>query len=97
MTANNGEALREVVREKYGAAAARVADGETAVSACGSSGCCGDTTAAWIPSHPTCTMRVKPAGSPPKHFSPRSAAATPPCSLLSKKAKSCSTSAPAVA
>ena len=49
MTATNGEALREVVREKYGAAAARVADGETAVSACGSSGCCGDTTASWDP------------------------------------------------
>ena len=49
MTANNGEALREVVREKYGAAATRVADGQTAVSACGSSGCCGDTTASWDP------------------------------------------------
>src|SRR4249919_352843 len=49
MTASNGEALREVVRQKYGAAAARVADGDTAVSACGSSGCCGDTTASWDP------------------------------------------------
>ncbi len=49
MTQNQGEALREVVREKYGAAAARVADGETAVSACGSSGCCGSTTASWDP------------------------------------------------
>jgi arsenite methyltransferase len=49
MTTNQGEALREVVREKYGAAATRVADGQTAVSACGSSGCCGSTTAAWDP------------------------------------------------
>ena len=49
MTTNQGEALREVVREKYGAAATRVADGQTAVSACGSSGCCGDTTASWDP------------------------------------------------
>jgi len=49
MTANDGEALREVVREKYGAAAARVADGDTAVSSCGSSACCGSTTSAWDP------------------------------------------------
>jgi arsenite methyltransferase len=49
MTANDGEALREVVREKYGAAATRVTDGDTAVSACGSSACCGDTTVAWDP------------------------------------------------
>ncbi len=49
MTSNQGEALREVVREKYGAAATRVADGDTAVSACGSTGCCGSTTASWDP------------------------------------------------
>ncbi len=49
MTANDGEALREVVREKYGAAAARVADGETAATACCSSACCGSTTASWDP------------------------------------------------
>jgi arsenite methyltransferase len=49
MTANQGEALREVVREKYGAAATRVADGETAASCCASSACCGSTTAAWDP------------------------------------------------
>ena len=49
MTTNQGEALREVVREKYGAAATRVAEGKTAISACGSSGCCGATTESWDP------------------------------------------------
>jgi arsenite methyltransferase len=49
MSATEGEALREVVREKYGAAATRVAEGDTAVSCCGSTGCCGSTTAAWDP------------------------------------------------
>ena len=49
ITKDTGEALREVVREKYGAAAERVADGNTAVSACGLNGCCGATTDAWDP------------------------------------------------
>ena len=49
MTENTGEALREVVRERYGAAATRVAEGKTAISACGSSGCCGSTTESWDP------------------------------------------------
>ena len=49
MTTQQGEALREVVREKYGAAATRVAEGDTAISCCGSSGCCGSTTEAWDP------------------------------------------------
>jgi arsenite methyltransferase len=49
MSTTEGEALREVVREKYGAAATRVAEGDTAVSCCGSTGCCGSTTAAWDP------------------------------------------------
>ena len=49
MSENQGEALREVVREKYGAAATRVAEGNTAVSACGSSACCGSSTASWDP------------------------------------------------
>ena len=43
------EELRASVREKYGQAARRVADGDTAVSCCGSSGCCGSTTEAWDP------------------------------------------------
>ncbi len=49
MSTTEGEALREVVREKYGAAATRVAEGDTDVSCCGSTGCCGSTTAAWDP------------------------------------------------
>ncbi len=43
------DTLKDVVREKYGQAASRVAEGETAVSCCGSSGCCGSTTEAWDP------------------------------------------------
>jgi arsenite methyltransferase len=41
--------VRASVKEKYGQAAKRVADGETAASCCGSSGCCGSTTEAWDP------------------------------------------------
>ena len=49
MTTEHSEDLKAVVREKYGQAAARVRDGETAASCFGSSGCCGETTAAWDP------------------------------------------------
>ena len=41
--------IRSSVKEKYGQIAQRVADGETAASCCGSSGCCGSTTEAWDP------------------------------------------------
>ena len=41
--------LKETVREKYGEAARRVAEGETSASCCGSSGCCGSTTETWDP------------------------------------------------
>lgn len=41
--------LKTVVKEKYGQAALRVADGNTDASCCGSSGCCGATTEAWDP------------------------------------------------
>lgn len=41
--------LRETVREKYGAAARRVAEGSTDASCCGSSACCGSTTESWDP------------------------------------------------
>jgi SAM-dependent methyltransferase len=44
-----GEDLRASVKEKYGQAARRVTDGDTAASCCGSSGCCGSTTEAWDP------------------------------------------------
>jgi len=46
MTIND---LQATVREKYGEAARRAASGETSVSCCGSSGCCGDTTESWDP------------------------------------------------
>ena len=41
--------LRAAVREKYGEAARRAASGDVASDCCGSSGCCGATTAAWDP------------------------------------------------
>src|SRR6266480_2304280 len=42
-------ALKATVKEKYGQAALRVKEGETAAPCCGSSGCCGATTEAWDP------------------------------------------------
>jgi len=41
--------LKSAVKEKYGQAALRVTEGDTAASCCGSSGCCGATTEAWDP------------------------------------------------
>ncbi|MGH7603653.1 MAG: arsenite methyltransferase [Gemmatimonadaceae bacterium] len=41
--------LKSTVREKYGQAALRVTEGATDASCCGSSACCGETTAAWDP------------------------------------------------
>ena len=41
--------IKASVKEKYGQAAKRVTEGETAASCCGSSGCCGSTTEAWDP------------------------------------------------
>lgn len=41
--------LKASVKEKYGSAALRVVDGDTAAECCGSSGCCGSTTEAWDP------------------------------------------------
>ena len=41
--------IKDSVREKYGQVARRVAEGQTDVSCCGSSGCCGSTTEAWDP------------------------------------------------
>src|SRR5437588_4237589 len=43
------DGLRETVREKYAAAAKRVAEGATDGACCGSSGCCGTTTESWDP------------------------------------------------
>lgn len=41
--------LKASVRQKYGQAALRVSESNTAASCCGSSGCCGTTTEAWDP------------------------------------------------
>jgi SAM-dependent methyltransferase len=41
--------LKSTVKEKYGQAALRVSEGETASPCCGSSACCGATTEAWDP------------------------------------------------
>jgi SAM-dependent methyltransferase len=41
--------LKSTVKEKYGQAALRVAEGATAGACCGSSACCGATTEAWDP------------------------------------------------
>lgn len=41
--------LKQTIRAKYGEAATRVETGDTAGSCCGSSACCGQTTASWDP------------------------------------------------
>ena len=41
--------LKSTVKEKYGQAATRVAEGSTDASCCGSSACCGATTETWDP------------------------------------------------
>jgi arsenite methyltransferase len=42
-------ALKSSVKDKYGQAALRVSEGNTAAGCCGSSACCGATTEAWDP------------------------------------------------
>jgi arsenite methyltransferase len=49
MTSPANTDIRNSVKDKYGEIAQRVADGDTAASCCGSSGCCGTTTDAWDP------------------------------------------------
>ncbi len=41
--------LKQTIREKYGEAATRVTAGNTAETCCGTSACCGSTTATWDP------------------------------------------------
>ena len=41
--------LKQNIRTKYGEAASRVERGDPSISCCGSSACCGSTTAAWDP------------------------------------------------
>ena len=49
MTTTDNDQLKANVKQKYGSAALRVAEGDTAAACCGSSGCCGATTEAWDP------------------------------------------------
>jgi len=41
--------LKQTIKEKYGDAATRVKSGSTSGSCCGTSACCGSTTASWDP------------------------------------------------
>ena len=43
------QSLKESIKEKYGEAALRVQSGDTRTDCCGSSACCGATTATWDP------------------------------------------------
>jgi arsenite methyltransferase len=45
----NGSDLKQTIKEKYGDAATRVKSGATGDSCCGTSACCGSTTASWDP------------------------------------------------
>jgi len=49
MTTIGAQDLKQNVKEKYGQAALRVSEGNTAASCCGSSACCGSTTETWDP------------------------------------------------
>jgi hypothetical protein len=49
MTTIGAQDLKQNVKEKYGQAALRVSEGNTAASCCGSSACCGSTTEVWDP------------------------------------------------
>ena len=45
----NGSELKQTIKEKYGDAATRVKAGTNSGSCCGTSACCGSTTATWDP------------------------------------------------
>jgi arsenite methyltransferase len=45
----NGSELKETIKKKYGDAAMHVKSGTTSDTCCGTSACCGSTTAAWDP------------------------------------------------
>ena len=46
---SSASTMKAEVKQKYGAAALRVTNDDTAASCCGSSACCGSTTEAWDP------------------------------------------------
>ena len=65
MNASESE-LKATVKQKYGQAALRVADGATAGECCGSSACCGATTDAWDPITSELYDEKQKAGLPPE-------------------------------
>src|SRR2546421_61200 len=65
MNASEAE-LKSTVKQKYGQAALRVADGATAGECCGSSACCGATTDAWDPITSELYDEKQKAGLPPE-------------------------------
>src|SRR5438045_3180438 len=65
MNASESE-LKSTVKQKYGQAALRVADGATAGECCGSSACCGATTDAWDPITSELYDEKQKAGLPPE-------------------------------
>ncbi len=66
MTIAETRDLKQSVKEKYGQAALRVTEGNTAASCCGSSGCCGSTTEAWDPITSNLYEEGQTTGIPPE-------------------------------
>jgi arsenite methyltransferase len=66
MTMAETQDLKQSVKEKYGQAALRVTEGNTAASCCGSSGCCGSTTEAWDPITSNLYEEGQTTGIPPE-------------------------------
>ena len=62
----DGTALRERVRQQYGAAALRVSEGTAGTSCCGTSACCGSTTETWDPITADLYDEQQKAGVPPE-------------------------------
>src|SRR5947209_14706120 len=58
--------LSSSIKRKYGQAALRVADGDTATSCCGSGACCGTTTETWDPITSDLYDEQQKAGIPPE-------------------------------
>src|SRR3954466_10097868 len=65
-TNTSADELKASVREKYGQAAQRVANGATDAACCGSSACCGATTEVWDPITANLYEAGQTAGIPPE-------------------------------
>jgi len=64
MRSSETQDLKQSVKEKYGQAALRVSEGNTATSCCGSSACCGSTTEVWDPITSNLYEEAQTAGIP---------------------------------